>query len=119
MTSRLMVAALAALIFAAPQALAAMATGEQITAAVSGNTIQGNMDSTGPYAEFYAADGTVFGKDYKAKWSVEGDAMCWVYEGTPKDCWNVDVEGDQVKWVKDGKAQGSGSVLKGNPNDFK
>ena len=119
MNMGLTLSALVLLILAAPQALAAMATGDQIMAAVSGNTIQGNMDSSGPYAEFYAADGTVLGKDYKAKWSVEGDTMCWVYEGTPKDCWNVDIEGDQVKWVKDSKAQGSGTVLKGNANDFK
>jgi hypothetical protein len=119
MKLRLTVGALALLVFAAPQALAAMATAEQITAAVSDNTIQGNMDSSGPYAEYYAADGTVFGKDYKAKWSVEGDTMCWVYEGTPKDCWGVEIEGDQVRWVKDGKAQGSGTVLKGNTNNFK
>ncbi len=99
-------------------AFGAMATGEQVTAAVSGNTIQGNMDSSGPYAEYYAPDGTVFGKDYKAKWSVEGDTMCWVYDGSPKDCWGVEVEGDQVKWVKDGKAQGSGTVIKGNSNNF-
>ena len=100
-------------------ALADMAKGDQITVAISGNTIQGNMDSLGPYAEHYAADGTVFGKDYKAKWSVEGDTMCWVYDGSPKDCWGAEIAGDQVKWVKDGKAQGSGTIVTGNPNDFK
>ncbi len=106
------------LAFASGSAFAVMATSEQVTAAVSGNTIQGNMDSSGAYAEYYAPDGTVFGKDYKAKWSVEGDTMCWVYEGSPKDCWGVEIEGDQVKWVKDGKAQGSGTVIEGNANNF-
>jgi uncharacterized Zn ribbon protein len=96
-----------------------MAKGDQILAAISGNTVQGSMDASGAYTEFYAADGTVFGKDYKAKWSVEGDTMCWVYDGSPKDCWGAELSGDQVKWVKDGKAQGTGTVLKGNPNDFK
>jgi hypothetical protein len=100
-------------------AWAEMAKGDQITAAISGNTVQGNMDSTGPYAEFYAADGTVFGKDYKAKWFIEGDTMCWIYDGSPKDCWSIELSGDQVKWVKDNKAQGSGTIAKGNPNDFK
>ncbi len=119
MTSRLIAAAFAALAFAKAPALADMATGDQFTAAVSGNTIQGNMDSSGPYAELYAADGTAYGKDYKAQWSVEGDTMCWVYEGSPKDCWGVEIEGDQVKWVKDGTAQGTGTVLTGNPKDFK
>jgi hypothetical protein len=110
--------AMTAMLLAAAPALAAMATGDQITAAVSGNTIQGNMDSSGPYAEHYAADGVVHGKDYKAAWSVEGDTMCWVYEGSPKDCWNVEIDGDQVKWIKDGKSQGTGTILKGNPNGF-
>lgn len=100
-------------------ALAEMAKGDQITAAISGNSIQGNMDASGPYSEYYGADGTVFGKDYKAKWSVEGDTMCWVYDGSPKDCWGVEIASDQVKWVKDGKAQGSGTIVSGNPNNFK
>jgi len=60
----------------------------------------------------------VHGKDYKATWSVEGDKMCWVYEGSPKDCWDVELSGDQVRWVKDGKPQGSGTIVEGNPNNF-
>ena len=48
-----------------------MASGPEIKTAVTGKTIHGNMDSTGPYAEYYTADGVVHGKDYKAKWSVE------------------------------------------------
>jgi len=102
----------------ATPALADMATGDQIKAAITGNTVQGSMDSSGAYTEFYAEDGTAFGKDYKAAWSVEGDTMCWVYDGSPKDCWGVEVAGDQVKWVKDGKAQGTGTIVKGNPNNF-
>ncbi len=99
-------------------AMAEMATGEQIKTAISGNTVQGSMDASGAYTEYYAADGTAFGKDYKAKWSVEGDTMCWVYDGSPKDCWGVEIAGDQVKWIKDGKAQGTGTVVTGNPNNF-
>jgi hypothetical protein len=108
----------AALTIMALPAAAELAKGDAITAAISGNTVQGNMDSSGPYAEHYGADGVVHGKDYKAAWSVEGDTMCWVYEGTPKDCWGVEIAGDQVKWVKDGKAQGTGTILPGNPNKF-
>lgn len=111
-------AAMGLLVLTAVPALADMATGDQIKAAITGNTVQGSMDSSGAYTEFYAEDGTAFGKDYKAAWSVEGDTMCWVYEGTPKDCWGVEVAGDQVKWVKDGKAQGTGTIVKGNPNNF-
>ena len=39
-----------------------LATGDQITAAISGNTVQGRMMSSGAYTEFYAADGTIKGK---------------------------------------------------------
>jgi len=99
-------------------AFADMASGDGIMKAVKGNTIQGNMESSGPYAEYYGADGVVHGKDYKAAWSVEGDTMCWVYDGTPKDCWNAEIAGDQVKWMKDGKSLGTGTILKGNPNNF-
>lgn len=107
-----------ALMIMAMPAAAALAKGEAIKAAISGNTVQGNRDSSGPYAEQYGADGVVHGKDYKAAWSVEGDTMCWVYEGAPKDCWSVELAGDQVKWVKDGKAQGTGTILPGNPSNF-
>ena len=74
------------------------------------------MSDTGAYTEFYAADGVVHGPNYKAKWSVEGNTMCWVYEGSPKDCWNASIKGDQVSWVKDGKSGGTGTILSGNPN---
>ena len=104
------------LISAASPALAA--TGDEIRAAISGNTVQGNMDSGGPYAEFYEPGGTIKGKDYTGKWTVEGDSMCFEYEGAPKDCWNVDITGDQVRWIKDGASQGTGSILKGNTNGF-
>lgn len=94
------------------------ATGAQIRKAVSGNTVTGAMDASGRYTEFYAADGTVHGKDYRAKWTVEGDTMCWLYDGQPKDCWQAAVKGANVKWIKDGKVQGTGTVLKGNPERF-
>lgn len=101
---------------AASPALAA--TGAEISAAISGNTVQGNMDSSGPYAEFYEAGGTIKGKDYTGKWSIEGDTMCFEYEGSPKDCWAMDINGDQVRWIKDGKSQGTGTILGGNANGF-
>ena len=104
------------LISAAPPALAA--SGEEILAAISGNTVQGNMDSSGPYAEFYDASGAIKGKDYTGKWTVEGDSMCFEYEGSPKDCWDVEISGDQVRWIKGGSSQGTGTILKGNANGF-
>src|SRR5262245_43950813 len=101
MRARLLLACAFALTAMAGAASAA-ATGDQIKAAISGNTVQGNMDASGPYAEFYAGDGQIKGKDYIGQWSVEGDAMCFVYQDTPKECWSVEINGDQVRWIKNG-----------------
>ena len=101
-----------------PAAAADMLTAEQIRAAIAGNTVQGSMEGSGAYAEFYQADGTIKGKDYTGVWSVEGDAMCFQYGADPKSCWQVAGEGDQVQWIKDGKVEGTGTVVAGNPNNF-
>ncbi len=93
-------------------------TGEQIQALIGGNTVEGAMVASGPYAEFYQADGAIKGKDYTGAWSIEGDAMCFQYGTDPKSCWQVAREGDGVQWVKDGKVEGTGAVVTGNPNKF-
>ncbi len=95
-----------------------LASGAQIRQAVSGNTVEGSMDASGRYTEFYAGDGSVRAKDYKARWTIEGDSMCWLYDGQPKDCWQAAVKGGQIRWIKGGKVLGSGAVVKGNPNRF-
>lgn len=94
-----------------------LATGSEITAAVSGNTIQGSMSASGAYTEFYAADGSIKGKDYTGVWKVEGDKMCFSYGEAP-DCWNVRLKGEAVTWVQDGVDGGSGTIVAGNPNNF-
>lgn len=96
----------------------ATATGEQITTAITGNTVQGSMMASGAYTEFYGADGVIKGKDYAGKWRVSGDTMCFQYGQDPEACWQVRLDGDQVTWVKDGKDDGSGTIVKGNPNNF-
>ncbi|MGL4235026.1 hypothetical protein [Tabrizicola sp.] len=103
----------------APFAAAAeeMATGAEITAAISGNTVQGSMSASGAYTEFYAEDGTIKGADYTGKWAIEGDTMCFTYDAAP-DCWNVRIEGDAVTWVQNGADGGTGTIVPGNPNNF-
>jgi hypothetical protein len=96
----------------------AMATGDQISTAISGNTVQGSMVAAGAYTEFYGADGVIKGKDYSGKWRVNGDTMCFQYGQDPEACWQVKLDGDQVTWVKDGKDDGTGTIVKGNPNNF-
>ena len=93
-----------------------LASGQQLKNAIAGNTVQGSMDGAGRYTEFYAKDGAVRSKDYQAKWSIEGDQMCWVYKGQAKDCWRASIKGNSIKWVKDGKVQGSGTIVQGNTN---
>jgi len=108
----------AALVLSSAAAFGAdIATGDQIRAAISGNTVQGSMVDAGAYTEFYAADGTIRGKDYTGTWMIEGDAMCFAYGEAPA-CWAVRLSGDQVTWVKDGKDDGTGTILAGNPNNF-
>ena len=95
-----------------------VATGDQIKSAIAGNTVQGSMVSSGMYTEFYAADGTIKGKDYSGKWTIENNTMCFQYGTDPASCFSVSLKGDQVTWIKDGKPDGTGTVVPGNPNNF-
>jgi hypothetical protein len=103
---------------AGPVDAAEVATADQIKSAIAGNTVQGSMVSSGVYTEFYAADGTIKGKDYTGKWTIESDAMCFQYGTDPASCFAVSLAGDQVTWIKDGKSDGTGTIVKGNPNNF-
>ncbi len=94
-----------------------LATGNEVTAAIAGNTVQGSMTASGAYTEFYAADGVIKGNDYMGTWTVEGDTMCFNYGEAP-DCWNVRIDGEAVMWVQNGADGGSGTIIAGNPNDF-
>ena len=115
MTRSLLTAVLA--LAAAPAFAETLAAGEEITAALAGNTVQGSMLDSGAYTEFYQANGVIKGADYTGKWSVEGDQMCFDY-GEGADCWSVRLDGTSVTWVKDGADNGTGTVVTGNPNNF-
>lgn len=118
--TRLSAAALA-LTLALPVAAQAqeLATGAEITAAITGNTVQGSMTASGAYTEFYAADGTIRGNGYIGLWTVEGDTMCFSYsENGAPDCWNVRIEGEAVTWVQGGVDGGTGTIVAGNPNNY-
>jgi hypothetical protein len=108
----------AALLLAAPAAAQDLATGDAIKAAISGNTVQGSMTSSGAYTEFYEASGTIKGSGYTGAWTVEGDTMCFKYGEDPATCWNVRIAGDQVTWINGGVEEGTGTILPGNPNNF-
>ncbi|MEM9045079.1 MAG: hypothetical protein AAGC81_10305 [Pseudomonadota bacterium] len=95
-----------------------LATSAQIQSAISDKTVQGSMEASGAYTEYYAADGTIRGEGYTGSWYVEADTMCFKYGEDPADCWGVSIDGESVAWVKEGKAEGTGTIVSGNPNNF-
>ena len=101
-----------------PAAAADKLNGDQIRAAISGNTVQGTMEGSGAYAEFYQNDGMIKADGYTGVWAIEGNAMCFQYGSDPKACWEVVKDGDVIQWLKDGKIEGTGTLAPGNPNNF-
>jgi hypothetical protein len=95
-----------------------LASGDQIRAALSGNTVVGSMAASGAYTEFYAVDGTIRSADYAGRWTIEGDMMCFAYGEDPATCWGVRLSGDQVSWLVNGAVEGSGAIVAGNPNGW-
>lgn len=93
-------------------------SGEQIRAALSGNTVQGTMEGSGAYAEFYQNDGMIRADGYTGVWAIEGDAMCFQYGSDPKSCFEVVKDGDLIQWLKDGKIEGTGTLAPDNPNNY-
>ena len=109
--------ATAALLFALPAFAQDLATGDAIKAAIADKTVQGSMIESGAYTEFYAADGTIRGDGYTGTWTVDNAQMCFNY-GEGASCWSVRLSGDSVTWVKDGKDDGTGTLIPGNVNNF-
>ena len=93
-------------------------TGAGIRALVVGNTVQGTMETSGGYAEFYRPDGTIKAATYSGTWSIEGDSFCTQVGADPRECWQGAKAGDEIHWLKDGKLDGTGKVMPGNPNNY-
>jgi len=94
-------------------------SGDKIKSMMSDATVEGKMSDGSAYSEFYQADGTIKGKDYKGQWTVEADSMCFVYGTDPKKmCFQVGQNGNGIDWLKDGKVDGTGTVSKGNINNY-
>jgi hypothetical protein len=106
------------LFFAAPAFAQDLASGEVILSAISGNTVEGSMTKSGSYAEYYEAGGHIMGKGFAGSWMISGDQMCFAYGIAPASCWNARIRGDQVTWINGGVEEGTGTILKGNPNGF-
>lgn len=94
-------------------------TADQISAAVSDHTYQGSMSVAGSgFAEYYAADGSIRADDYSGKWRAEDGAMCFQYGDKPERCLDVRFHGPSMEMYKDGKLDGNGMLIEGNPNNF-
>jgi hypothetical protein len=111
-------AAFVAIFIGVPALAQDLATADQITAAIAGNTVMGSMAASGAYSEFYAADGTIRAADYRGTWAIAGNAMCFTYGGGTAICWNVRLQGDQITWISSGAEEGTGTILPGNPNGW-
>lgn len=108
----------AAIVISAPTlAVAELASGDEIMSTISGNTVQGGMADSSAYTEFYDADGTIKGANYTGTWTIEADTMCFEY-GEGQTCWGVTIDGDAVTWMNGDVAEGTGTVISGNPNGF-
>ncbi len=105
-------------LLASPTLAQDLATGDTIKAALTDKTVQGTIVSSGAYTEFYAADGTIKGKDYIAKWTVEGDTMCFTYEGAAAECMHVKIAGNAVIWVMGGVEIGTGTIQSVNSSSY-
>lgn len=90
---------------------------DDIARAVSDKTYQGSMTDSA-FAEYYGADGSIRGKDYSGKWRTEDNRMCFQYGDSEENCWDVSINGPALTLIKDGKVDGSGMLVNGNPQQF-
>ncbi|WP_170329980.1 hypothetical protein [Ruegeria arenilitoris] len=102
---------------ASSAAAGSIASKEEIQNAMSDHTYQGGMLS-GAFTEYYAADGTIKGDGYTGVWKATDNGMCFQYGTDPENCWDLKIDGAAVTLYKDGKVDGAGVVVKGNPNEY-
>jgi len=93
-------------------------SGDEIRAEIIGNTVDGQMGTA--FTEYYSPDGAIKGLSgegrYEGRWSIEDDMLCFVYS-EPFGCRRIGLSGDIVSYItEDGEADGSGTLLKGNPD---
>lgn len=89
----------------------------EIEAAVGDKTYQGSMLDNG-FSEYYDAKGNIRGKDYTGKWRAADGTMCFQYGDNAENCWQVKIDGPAMTMYKDGKIDGNGILVDGNPHNF-
>ena len=107
-------------IAASPPALAEQVpTADQVNARVSNHTYQGSMSVAGSgFAEYYAPDGAIKAEGYSGEWRAEDGGMCFQYGDKPERCFQVRFHGPSMELYMDGKLDGNGMLIEGNPNNF-
>ncbi|WP_299846934.1 hypothetical protein [uncultured Roseovarius sp.] len=112
-------ALVAATLFTTPLYAGDMPNAQEIAEAVSDHTYQGSMSAGGSgFAEYYAPDGSIRGVDYSGKWRTEDGVMCFKYGDGEDRCFEVTLDGPSMVMLKDGKIDGNGMLIKGNPQGF-
>lgn len=92
---------------------------DEVKASVSDHTYQGSMSVAGSgFAEYYAPDGSIKADGYSGAWRAEDGAMCFQYGDKPESCFEVKFHGPSMEMYKDGKLDGNGMLIEGNPNNF-
>jgi hypothetical protein len=86
-----------------------------------GNTVTGRIDGK-DYAEFYNPDGTVKTMEDSTlstgKWALEGEKICFTYPKEGRECYGVEVAGDDVTFTEKGGKAYRLKILKGNPKNL-
>lgn len=109
-------AALASAAFFAPAFATADSapSADAIAEAVSDHSYQGSMsEANSAFNEYYAADGTIHGKDYEGEWTTKDGEMCFAY-GEEPTCYEVSIDGPSMVLRLDGTIKGNGMLVKGN-----
>ena len=115
----LLIAGIAALALATVAWAEEKPKAEEISKAVSDHSYQGSMSKAGSvFSEYYAPDGTIKAEGYAGKWRAEDGAMCFQYGDSPERCFAVTIDGPSMVMYKEGKIDGNGMLIPGNPNGF-
>lgn len=89
---------------------------------VVGNSVRGTVDGRS-FVEHYGKDGSarikVENRLMIGRWQVEGEEICFVYPGDPKECYQLKLRGTAVNWVDSkGLIDTSGELVEGNPDNL-
>ncbi|PZX19583.1 hypothetical protein LX81_00039 [Palleronia aestuarii] len=107
------IALAAALAFSGGAAVAA--TSDELSAALVGNTFQGDMGG-GTYSSYFAEDGTYHDASGSGPYEITEEGVC--YPDTEFGCYQAEIDGQSLEWMQDGSGVGTGTILEGDPLGF-